>query len=100
MHASDGHNSDELGRRFTWVKMTRPNLEGLRLALLDGAASLKPAIREEPGNPNAHAALAIESITVHKGKFIGRPSNHGFVQPVAECEFGGRGTANRSLTSA
>ncbi len=98
VHASDGHNSDELGRRFTWVKMTRPNLEGLRLALLDGAASLKPAAREEPGNPNAHAALAIESITVHKGKFIGRPSPTTVsFNPWLNAIIGGRGTGKSTL---
>ncbi len=72
VHASDGHDFDSLGRRFTWVKMTRPNLEGLRLALLDGAASLQPDTRDKPRTPNTHAAWAIESITVDKGKFLGR----------------------------
>ena len=72
--SSDGHSMAALGRRFTWVKMTRPDLEGLRLALLDGPDSLKPAVREAPGNPNAHAALAIERIIVREARFIGRQS--------------------------
>ena len=97
-HASDGHNFDTLGRRFTWVKMTRPNLEGLRLALLDGVASLKPTAREEPGNPNAHAALALESITIHKGKFIGltSPIQVSF-NPWLNAIIGGRGTGKSTL---
>ena len=33
---ADSHSFDSIGQRFTWVKMTKPNLEGLRLALLDG----------------------------------------------------------------
>lgn len=95
---SDGHDFDELGRRFTWVKMTRPNLDGLRLALLDGTASLKPAVREELGNPNAHAALALESITVHKGKFIGRPSQIKIAfNPWLNAIIGGRGTGKSTL---
>ena len=95
---SDGHDFNELGQRFTWVKMTRPNLEGLRLALLDGAASLKPAARKEPGNPNVHAALALESITVHKGKFIGRrnPITVKF-NPWLNTIIGGRGTGKSTL---
>ena len=96
---SDGHDFDELGQRSTWVKMTRPNLDGLRLALLDGTASLKPTVREEPGNPNAHhAALALESITVHKGKFVGRagPTKIEF-NPWLNAIIGGRGTGKSTL---
>ena len=34
---SDAHESVALGLRYTWVKMARPSLDALRLALLDGA---------------------------------------------------------------
>lgn len=98
IHASDGHALDVLGRRFTWVKMTRPNLEGLRLALLDGEASLQPDTRDGPKAPNNHAALALESITVDKGKFIGRdtPITVGF-NPWLNSIIGGRGTGKSTL---
>ena len=98
MWCSDGHSFDALGRRFTWVKMTRPNLEGLRLALLDGSASFMPAVREMPGNPNTHAALAIESIAVHKAKFMGRtpPTTVAF-NPWLNAIIGGRGTGKSTL---
>ena len=93
--ASDGHDFNELGRRFTWVKMTRPNLEGLRLALLDGAPS---SLKTELDNPNVHADLAIESITVDKGKFIGRsePITVEF-NPWLNAIIGGRGTGKSTL---
>ena len=96
--SSDGHDFNKLGRRFTWIKMTRPNIEGLRLALLDGTASLKSAARKEPGNPNVHADLALESITVHKGKFIGRkdPITVKF-NPWLNTIIGGRGTGKSTL---
>lgn len=95
VRASDGHDFNELGRRFTWVKMTRPNLEGLRLALLDGAAS---SLKTELDNPNVHADLAIESITVNKGKFIGRsePITVEF-NPWLNAIIGGRGTGKSTL---
>ena len=93
--ASDGHDFNELGRRFTWVKMTRPNLEGLRLALLDGAPS---SLKTELDDPNVHADLAIESITVDKGKFIGRsePITVEF-NPWLNAIIGGRGTGKSTL---
>ena len=95
---SDGHSFGALGRRFTWVKMTRPDLGGLRLALLDGRDSLEPAVREAPGNPNSHSALAIESITVHQARFIGRtsPVTVAF-NPWLNAIIGGRGTGKSTL---
>ena len=98
VHASDGHSLGALGRRFTWMKMTRPTLEGLRLALLDGEASLQTDTRDDPREPNTHAALALESITVDKGKFIGRdsPITVGF-NPWLNTIIGGRGTGKSTL---
>ena len=96
--SSDGHRFEQLGQRFTWVKMTKPNLEGLRLALLDGAASLKPVTRDAPDNPNTYADLAIESITVHQAKFIGRPSPITVeFNPWLNSIIGGRGTGKSTL---
>ena len=95
---SDGHSFDTLGQRFTWAKMTRPDLEGLRLALLDGSASLKPATQADAEDPNTHADLAIESITVHKGKFMGRPSPMTVrFNPWLNTIIGGRGTGKSTL---
>jgi len=37
---SDCHKREDIGGRYTWVKMTEPNLEGLRFALLDGERSV------------------------------------------------------------
>ena len=95
---SDGHSFDALGQRFTWVRMTRPNLEGLRLALWDGSDSLEPAAQNDPGDPNEHTALVIESITVRKGKFIGRshPLTVMF-NPWLNAIIGGRGTGTSTL---
>ena len=96
---SDSHNLDEFGRRFTWVKMTKPDAGGLRLALLDGDASVQPA--EEGGNttdPNVHAASAIERITVQRAKYLGRsdPLTVRF-NPWFNTIIGGRGTGKSTL---
>ena len=96
--SSDGHRFDKLGQRFTWVKMTQPNLEGLRLALLDGPASLKPASVNGLCNPNTYADLVIESITVNQAKFIGRPSPITIeFNPWLNAIIGGRGTGKSTL---
>ena len=95
---SDSHSLDGIGRRFTWVKMTKPNLEGLRLALLDGEASLKLAHRGDVANPNSHANLIIESITVHEGKLMGRNTPMAVhFNPWLNVIIGGRGTGKSTL---
>lgn len=95
---SDGHRHTELGRRFTWVKMTKPDLEGLRLAFLDGPQSLEPVYKSDQTDPNTFADLAIESITVHKGTFIGRPSEVTVrFNPWMNAIIGGRGTGKSTL---
>ena len=95
---SDSHSLDRIGQRFTWVKMTKPNLEGLRLALLDGEASLKPARRGDVANPNSHADQLIESITIHEGKLIGRNSPTAVCfNPWLNAIIGGRGTGKSTL---
>lgn len=98
VYGSDGHAFAELGRRFTWVKMTRPDLAGLRLALLDGADSLQPAQKEELTAPNRHANLLIESIEVHAAKYMGRPAAlHVSFNPWLNALIGGRGTGKSTL---
>ena len=95
---SDSHSFDSIGQRFTWVKMTKPNLEGLRLALLDGEASLKPSRLGDAADPNSQANQAIESITIHEGKLIGRntPTAVCF-NPWLNAIIGGRGTGKSTL---
>ncbi len=95
---ADSHSFASIGQRFTWVKMTKPNLEGLRLALLDGEASLMPTRRGDAANPNSYANQVIESITIHDGKLIGR-NNATKVRfsPWLNTIIGGRGTGKSTL---
>ena len=97
--SSDAHELEELGRRFTWVKMTRPDIEGLGLALMDGSDSLKPATSAEPGDPNSrHAEMLIEEISVSNARFMGRsePMVVRF-NPWLNAIIGGRGTGKSTL---
>ncbi len=96
--SSDAHSFENLGKRFTWVKMTRPDLEGLRLALMDGASSLMPSAKDSTANPNSHAALSIESLTAHDGRYIGRPSKTTVAfNPWLNAVIGGRGTGKSTI---
>lgn len=96
--SSDAHSYVTLGERFTWVKMTRPDLEGLRLALMDGASSLIPSDQASAIDPNSHADLALEHIAVRDAKYIGRPSQTGIaINPWLNAIIGGRGTGKSTL---
>lgn len=95
---SDSHSFQSIGRRFTWIKMTNPNLEGLRLALLDGEASLLPARSGDGATPNSYATQMIEGITIHEAKLIGRNiATEVRFNPWLNAIIGGRGTGKSTL---
>ena len=100
---SDSHHpSGNSGRRypgshFTWVKMGSPSLEGLHLALLDGALSILRS-DEAVGDPNQHAPLILESIEVSNAKYMGRGQPFCVaLNPWLNVIIGGRGTGKSSL---
>ncbi len=95
---SDSHTFAEAGKRFTWVKMTRPDVEGLRLALLDDPGSLQPAEKANPGDPNKHADCALEGITVRMANYMGRFQPFTVeLNPWLNAVIGGRGTGKSTL---
>ncbi len=91
-HPSGNEGQRYPGSHYTWVKMSEPTFEGLRLALIDGALSLKRSDTFS-GNPNTHGALAIESVAVNDAKYLGR--GQAFTcnfNPWLNTIIGGRGT--------
>lgn len=94
---TDAHLPTEAGTKYTWVKMTRPDLAGLRLALLDGSLSLQRS-DQMLGDPNGHAALVIESIEIRNARYMG----HGQplevkLNPWLNAIIGSRGTGKSSV---
>ena len=97
--SSDSHDYHSIGTRYTWIKMTTPSYEGLRLALLDGDDSLKTSKQSNSDNPNNnHASLVIESISIADAKYIGRkePATIHF-NPWLNAIIGGRGTGKSTI---
>ncbi len=95
-HSFQGENIP--GSRFTWVKMCEPSLEGLRLALLDGAPLSLLRYEDTGSDPNDHARLFIENIEIKKLKYAGRvtPLNVRF-SPWLTTLIGGRGTGKSTV---
>lgn len=98
IYSSDSHDANDIGKRFTWIKMTEPNLEGLRLALMDGDSSLKPARAGDSENPNARASAFIEKIVVQNARYMGRGGALPIrFNPWLNAIIGGRGTGKSTL---
>ena len=96
VRGSDTHNfrSRQFGV-FTWLKMDKPSIEGLKLALLDGSASVN---REMQANTNRHSEFVIEEITVENARYMGRgsPLTCRF-NPFLNTIIGGRGSGKSTL---
>ena len=76
--------------------MGDPSIEGLRLALLDGALSVRRC-DEDVEDPNKHSSLILESIEVFQARYMGRSKSFsiGF-NPWFNAIIGGRGTGKSS----
>ncbi|MGZ9871984.1 AAA family ATPase, partial [Priestia endophytica] len=96
---SDSHHPSKVGRAFTWIKMSAPCIEGLKLALIDDTSSLiRSDDIEEGGNPNVSSNLILKSLTVKESKYAGRstPLNIEF-NPWLNCIIGSRGSGKSSI---
>ncbi len=99
-HYPSGLNSSQHrfpGSHFTWVKMGEPNLEGLRLALLDGPLSIKRS-DSFTGSPNEYEHPVIGSMEVNNARYMGRGETFKCqFNPWLNTIIGGRGTGKSTL---
>ena len=103
-HHPEGETEENYpGSHYTWVKMTKPSLEGLRLALQDGGGfSIRRSDESEAFHPFALPNHFIESIEIDEARYMGRG------QVTARLEFnpwlnaliGGRGTGKSTVLHA
>lgn len=94
---SDAHHPNEIGRAYTWVKMSTPSLEGLKLALVDGSTSIIRSDKETT-NPNNSSNTLLRSVTIENTKYAGRsaPLTVQF-NPWLNSIIGGRGSGKSSV---
>lgn len=92
-HHRTGNLGDKYpGSHYTWIKMSKPDFDGLRLALLDGQMSTKH-FNAVTADPNTHSQLVIKNITVENARYMGRSSIALFeFNPWLNSIIGGRGT--------
>lgn len=93
---SDTHDfSHEDFGTFTWIKMAKPSIVGLKLALIDGIASVNRDIHTDP---NRRVKYFLEELEICMAKHIGRsePLSCRF-SPFLNAIIGGRGTGKSTL---
>lgn len=95
---SDSHKPKEVGRGFTWVKMSAPSFDGLRLALLDPESALWRG-DEKTDDPQPLPEQWIESITLENMHL--RRNGHGPLtlrfNPAYNAIIGGRGSGKSTV---
>ena len=93
---SDAHSSGKIGSRSTWIKMNQPDIEGLRLALLDGPESVRE--HREGFDPNQHSPMWIRELRIKDGKQIGRSEWFTLrFSPWLNAIIGGRGSGKSTV---
>lgn len=92
------------GSNFTWIKMSIPNIEGLRLALLDGQGSsvLRKDEADEKFSPWQVPKSFVESIEIKDARFMGRGNQSAILKfhPYFSALIGGRGTGKSTVVHA
>lgn len=91
------------GSRYTWIKMARPSLEGLRLALLDGQeVSVRRSDESDGFAPFNTPEHFIESIEIRDARYMGRGKQPASLplNPYFNALIGGRGTGKSTIVHA
>ena len=93
---SDAHKPERIGRHFSWIKMSHPSIEGLRLALLDH----EHCVKNQSEDPNRLPDIFLSKLSICSMRHCGRISGQPFVMqlhPHFNSIIGGRGTGKSTI---
>ena len=96
VQGSDVHSfRDKRFGAFTWIKMEKPTIDGLKLALLGGVVSVSSEMGDDP---NRHAKFFVEELEISQAQYMGRsrPLVCRF-SPFLNAIIGGRGNGKSTL---
>lgn len=93
---SDSHQPSEIGRGYTWVKMSAPSIEGLKLALLDPESAVR---RSDvcTNDPQQLSHPKIKNITVEKLRLRQKDPLTIHFNPSYNALIGGRGSGKSTI---
>ncbi|SFC11274.1 Histidinol phosphatase [Polaromonas sp. OV174] len=93
---SDSHQPESIGLGYTWVKMSAPSIEGLKLALLDPESAVRRS--DECANyPQQLNHPKIKSITVEKLRLRQKDPLTIRFNPSYNALIGGRGSGKSTI---
>ena len=93
---SDSHQPKDIGRGYTWVKMSVPSIEGLKLALLDPESAIRRS-DECTHYPQQLSHPKIRSITVEKLRLRQKDPLTIHFNPSYNAFIGGRGSGKSTI---
>lgn len=93
---SDSHRPMDVGRGFTWVKMSVPSIEGLKLALLDPDSAIRRS-DQCTAYPQLLNHSKIKSITVEKLRLRQKDPLTIHFNPCYNALIGGRGSGKSTI---
>ena len=91
IEASDPNCCGDIGSSYTWLKMEVPDVEGIRLALLDPESRLRPMSAGKPGL----AYPVVRRLSVHETDFIDHAEV--YFNPCLNTLIGGRGSGKSTV---
>lgn len=93
---SDSHQPKDIGRGYTWVKMSTPSIEGLKLALLDPESSIYRS-DDQLNYPQNLSHPKINSITIEKLRLRQKDPLTLHFNPSYNALIGGRGSGKSTV---
>ncbi|MDW2113174.1 histidinol phosphatase [Vibrio sp. 1731] len=96
LQGSDAHECCRLGKRYSWIKMSQPSIDGLKLALHDHGFCVDNSV----DNPNATPDLFLKKLNIsqmrHCGRIPGQPAIFE-LHPLFNAVIGGRGSGKSTF---
>ena len=93
---SDAHSPTKIGQYYSWIKMSKPTIEGLKLALGDHDFCVK----NQTEDPNRYPEVFLSELTIKNMKHCGRIKDEPFkikLHPQFNTIIGGRGTGKSTI---
>jgi energy-coupling factor transporter ATP-binding protein EcfA2 len=96
LQGSDAHECVRLGKRYSWIKMSQPSINGLKLALHDHVFCVDNSVEDPNTTPNFFLKSLKISQMVHCGRIPGQPAEFN-LHPLFNAVIGGRGSGKSTF---